>query len=74
MIDDDTGVILMESLDIQDNIAGHSEQLSLSKHCRKTALNVRSPRFSPSGTWASTTTSVGLGSVLTPSSRSSAMT
>ena len=33
-IDDDTGVILMESLDIQDNIAGHSEQLLLKKYCR----------------------------------------
>ena len=73
-IDDDTGVILMESLDIQDNISGHSGQLSLKKYCRKTALTARSPRFSPSGTWASSTTSMGLGSTPTPSSWSSAMT
>ena len=35
--------------------------------------NARSPRFSPSGTWLSTTTSVGLRSVLTPSGWSLAM-
>ena len=73
-IDDDTGVILMVSLDIQDNISGHSGQLSLKKYRRKTSLNARSPRFSPSGTWASSTTSMGLGSTPTPSSWSSAMT
>ena len=73
-IDNDTGVILMESLDIQDNISGHSGQLSLKKYCCKTALTARSPRFSPSGTWASSTTSMGLGSTPTPSSWSSAMT
>ena len=64
----------MESPDIQDNISGHSDQLSLSKHCRKTALNVRSPRFSPSGTWASTTTSMGSRPDLTHSSWTTAMT
>ena len=63
----------MESLYIQDNILGHFEELFLSKHCRKTALNARSPRFSPSGTWPSTTTLVGLRSVLTPSGWSLAM-
>ena len=35
-IDDDTGVILMESLDIQDNITDHPEQLLIKKYCRKT--------------------------------------
>ena len=73
-IDDDTGVTLTESPDIQDNISGHSGQLSLKKYRRKTSLNARSPRFSPSGTWASSTTSMGLGSTPTPSSWSSAMT
>ena len=34
LIDDDTGVILMESPDIQDNIIDHSEQLLLKKNCR----------------------------------------
>ena len=72
-IDDDTGVILTESPDIQNNISGHSGQLSLKKYCRKTALTAHSPRFSPSGTWPSTTTSVGLRSVLTPSGWSLAM-
>ena len=33
-IDDDTGVILMESPDIQDNIIDHSEQLLIKKYCR----------------------------------------
>ena len=73
-IDDDTGVILMVSLDTQDNISGHSGQLSLKKYRRKTSLNARSPRFSTSGTWGSSTTSMGLGSTPTPSSWSSAMT
>ena len=73
-IDDETGVTLTESPDIQDNISGHSGQLSLKKYRRKTSLNARSPRFSPSGTWASSTTSMGLGSNPTPSSWSSAMT
>ena len=44
-IDDDTGVILMESPDIQDNIIDHSEQLLLKKYCRKTALTACSSRF-----------------------------
>ena len=35
-IDDDTGVILMDSPDIQDNITDYSEQLLLKKYCRKT--------------------------------------
>ena len=73
-IDDDTGVILVESPDIQDSIIGHSEQLSLKKYCRKTALTACSSRFSPSGTLASTTTSMESRSVLRPSSWSSAMT
>ena len=72
-IDDDTGVTLTESPDIQDNISGHSGQLYLKKYRRKTSLNACSPRFSPSGTWASSTTSMGLESTLTPSSWSSAM-
>ena len=73
-INDDTGVTLTESPDIQDNIWSHFGQLSLKKYRRKTSLNARSPRFSPSGTWASSTTSMGLGSTPTPSSWSSAMT
>ena len=56
----------MEPRDIQDNLLGHSEQLSLKKYCCKTALYGHSPRFSLSGTWPSSTTSVGSGSVLTP--------
>ena len=74
LIDDDTGVILMESPDIQDNITGHPEQLLPKKYCRKTALTACSARFSPSGTWASSTTSVESRSVPTPSGWSSAMT
>ena len=72
-IDNDTGVILMESPDIQDNIAGHFEQLLLKKYCRETALTACSPRISPSGTWGSSTTSMGLGPVSTPSGWTSAM-
>ena len=72
-INDDTGVTLTESPDIQDNIWSHSGQLSLKKYRSKTSLNARSPRFSPSGTWASSTTSMGLESTPTPSSWSSAM-
>ena len=72
-IDDDTGVILMESPDIQDNIAGHFEQLLLKKYCRETALTACSPRISPSGTWGSSTTSMGSGPVWTPSRWTSAM-
>ena len=72
-INDDTGVILMESPDIQDNITGHSDQLLLKKYCRKTALTACSPRISPSGTWGSSTTSMGLGPVWTPSGWTSAM-
>ena len=73
LIDDDTGVILMESPDIQDNIIDHSEQLLLKKNCRKTALTACSSQFSPSGTWASSTTSMGSGLAPTPSGWSSAM-
>ena len=72
-IDNDTGVILMESPDIQDNIAGHFEQLLLKKYCRETALTACSPRISPSGTWGSSTTSMGSGPVWTPSGWTSAM-
>ena len=61
------------SPDILYNISSHSGQLSLKKYCRKSALAACSPLFSPSGTWASTTTSMRSGSVLTPSSWSSAM-
>ena len=63
----------MGSPDIQDNLLGYPKQLSLKKYCCKTALYGHSPRFSLSGTWPSSTTSVGLGSVLTPSGRSSAI-
>ena len=73
LIDDDTGVILMESPDIQDNIAGHFEQLLLKKYCRETALTACSPRISPSGTWGSSTTSMGSGPVWKPSEWSLAM-
>ena len=59
---------------IQNDISSHSGQLSLKKYHRKTSLNACSSRFSPSGTWASSTTSMGLGSTPTPSSWSSAMT
>ena len=48
------------SPDIKYNISSHSGQLSLKKYCRKSALTACSPRFSPSGTWASTTTSSGM--------------
>ena len=47
-IDDDTGVILMESLDIQDNITDHPEQLLIKKYWRKTLLLLRSGRSEPS--------------------------
>ena len=73
-IDDDTGVTLMEFPDIQYNISSHSGQLLLKKYCRKSALTASSPRFSPSGTWASTTTTMGSGPVPTPSSWSSPTT
>ena len=73
-IDDDTGVTLTEFPNIQYNISSHSGQLLLKKFCRKSALTACSPRFSPSGTWASTTTSMRSGPVLTPSSCSPAMT
>jgi len=43
---------------IQYNISSHSGQLLLKKYCRKSALTACSPRFSQSGTWGSTTTSV----------------
>ena len=74
MIDDDTGVILMESLDIQYNISGHSGQLSQKKYCCKITLTASSPRISMSGTWGSSMTSMGSGTVLTPSSWSPAVT
>ena len=54
-------------------ISSHSWQLLLKKYCRKSALTACSPRFSPSGTWASTTTSMGSGPVLLPSGCSSPM-
>ena len=73
-IDDDTGVILMESLDIQYNISGHSGQLSQKKYCCKITLTASSPRISMSGTWGSSMTSMGSGTVLTPSSWSPAVT
>ena len=67
-IDDDTGVTLTEFPDIQYNISSHSWQLLLKKYCRNTTLIACSPWFSPSGTWPSTTTLMGLGTVLTTSS------
>ena len=62
------------SPDIKYNISSYFGRLSLKKYCRKSALIACSPRFSPSGTWASTTTSMRSGAVLTTSSWTSAMT
>ena len=38
MINDDTGVCLTESPDIQYNLSGKSGKLLLNRYCRKTAL------------------------------------
>ena len=37
----------MESLDIQDNITDHPEQLLIKKYCRKTLSLLRSGRSEP---------------------------
>ena len=66
MIDDDTGVCLTESPDIQYNLSGHSGKVLLNEYYHKTAQTASSPQVSMPGTWGSSTTSMRSGMVLTP--------